>query len=371
MGTLSLGKAPGAFLIPGDMMTVFSRLCALALMLVPGAVVAAPIPVKVAILTTYEHGKDTGDAPGEFQTFAERMQWDKHLHVPGVEHDVLISRDGVMGVVTGMRGRPRETMAAIISDPRFDVSHTYWIVAGIAGVDPKAATVGSAAWSRWVVDGDPVFEMDDREIPADWPYGIYALGTKHPDTVPVGDAVHSVGLQQGSSGMVWKLDPGLVNWAYGLTKGVTLPDNPGLVKARASYAAQGGVQAPPAVMLGDTLATVRFWHGMKRTQWARNWVNAWTQGDGHFVMSACEDQGILDVLTLYGADHKVDARRVLVLRGGSNFTEEPAGKSQVLDDFTPGGALAAYESVYRTAAPVVKALVSGWGTYRDHLPDAR
>jgi purine nucleoside permease len=106
---------------------------------------------------------------------------------------------------------------------------------------------------------------------------------------------------------------------------VTLPDNPGLVKARASYAAQGGVQAPPLVMLGDTLATVRFWHGMKRTQWARNWVNAWTQGDGHFVMSACEDQGILDVLTLYGADHKVDARRVLVLRGGSNFTEEPLG----------------------------------------------
>jgi purine nucleoside permease len=146
-GHVILGKAPGAFLIPGDMMTVFSRLCALALMLVPGAVVAAPIPIKVAILTTYEHGKDTGDAPGEFQTFAERMQWDKHLHVPGVEHDVLISRDGVMGVVTGMRGRPRETMAAIISDPRFDVSHTYWIVAGIAGVDPKAATVGSAAWS--------------------------------------------------------------------------------------------------------------------------------------------------------------------------------------------------------------------------------
>jgi purine nucleoside permease len=261
-------------------------------------------------------------------------------------------------------------MAALISDPRFDVSHTYWIVAGIAGVDPAAATVGSAAWARWVVDGDPVFEMDDREIPKDWPYGIYALGTKRPDVKPDASGVHSVGLQQGSSGMVWKLDAGLVGWAYGLTKGVTLADNPALVKARGAYAAQGGVQAAPSVMLGDTLATVRFWHGAKRTQWARNWVKTWTDGDGHFVMSACEDQGILDVLTLYGADHKVDPARVLVLRGGSNFTEEPAGHSQVLDDFTPGGALAAYESVYRTATPVVRALVSGWATYRDHLPVA-
>ncbi|WP_206244244.1 purine-nucleoside phosphorylase [Novosphingobium terrae] len=359
-------------------MRLISSLLATVAMLSAAPVLAAPartptparIPIKVAILTTYEHGQDKGDAPGEFQAFAERMTWSKHIHVPGVEHDVLISPDGVMGVVTGMRGRPRETLAAIISDPRFDVSHTYWVVAGIAGVDPKAAPVGAAAWSHWVVDGDPVFEMDDREISADWPYGIYALGTHHPDQKPMGGAVHSVGLQAGSSGMVWQLDSGLVDWAYGLTKGVTLADNPGLAKARAAYAGNGGVQTPPAVMLGDTLGTVRFWHGMKRTDWARNWVKTWTDGQGHFVMSACEDQGILDVLSLYGADHKVDARRVLVLRGGSNYTEEPAGQSQVLNDFTPGGALAAYESIYRTATPVVKALVSGWGRYRDTLPVA-
>ncbi len=122
------------------------------------------------------------------------------------------------------------------------------------------------------------------------------------------------------------------------------------------------------MLIGDALGTTRFWHGTRRTQWARDWVKLWTDNAGTFVMSDCEDQGILDVLTIYGAQGKVDARRVLVLRTGSNYTRQPDGAQPVLKEFTPGGAAAAFEAAYRVAAPVVDALVKGWSGYATALP---
>jgi purine nucleoside permease len=88
-------------------------------------------------------------------------------------------------------------------------------------------------------------------------------------------------------------------------------------------------------------------------------------------MSDCEDQGILDVLTLYGAQGKVDARRVLVLRTGSNYTRQPDGAQPVLREFTPGGAVAAFEAAYRVAAPVVQAITTGWDRYATALPQGK
>jgi purine nucleoside permease len=333
----------------------FASLCA-------GPVLAAPIPIKVVILTTFETGADTGDRPGEFQAFAERMPLSQTAVVPGIERPVRYSKDGVLGVVTGMRGRPREAIAALISGGQFDVSKAYWLVAGIAGVDPRAASIGSAAWAQYIVDADPTYEMDEREIPADWPYGIYSLGTQKPG---------EKGSAAGSSGMAWKLDPGLVAWAYDMTKGVKLDDNADLAAARAGYPSEPNAQKPPFVLIGDALGTARFWHGDRRTQWARDWVKLWTNGAGTFVMSDCEDQGVLDVLTIYGAQGKVDPRRVLVLRTGSNYTRQPDGAQPVLREFTPGGAAAAFEAAYRVAAPVVQAITAGWDRYATALPQGK
>lgn len=354
---------------PYGMTKIRAALLVLMALLLTGPALAAakPIPIKVVVITTFEVGEAEGDRPGEFQYWAERLPLKTKLVVPGVEGPVRMSNDGVIGMVSGMRGRVRESVAALVLDPRFDFSRTYWIVAGIAGVDPMAASPGSAAWAKYVVDADPVFEIDDREIPKDWPWGIYSLQTDRPSVK---------GSAAGSSDMVWALNPRLAEWAYRTTKDVALPDTPELAAYRATYP-EAAAKAPPKVMIGDALATVRYWHGHKRTAWARDWVKLWTEGKGTFVMTDCEDQGALDVLAKFARQKRVDISRVMVLRTASNFSQERAellpasnpGGAPGDGHGAPGGGLAGFESAYRVGAPVVKALVAGWSRYGSATPE--
>lgn len=338
---------------------MFRVLVLIAALLAPWPALAQdkPIPVKVVVLTMFEVGQLTGDVAGEFQLWAERYPFAEQVSVPGIEHPVRVSKDGVVLVLAGMNARSRQSVTALALDPRFDTKKAYWLIAGIAGVDPKSGPIGSAAWARWVVDADAAHEMDDREIPADWPWGIYSLHTRKPNVK---------GHAAGASAMAWKLDPSLVNWAYGLTRDTPLADNPQLQAARAKYADEPG-RRPPLVYLGDALGTARFWHGQRRTAWARDWMRIWTDGQGALAMTDCEDHQVLDALDLLGKSGRADPRRALVLRTASNYSEAAPGADPVFD-FAPGGLEASVEAAYRVGSPVVKALVTGWDRYADALP---
>ena len=95
------------------------------------------IPIKVIIVTGFEVGDDTGDAPGEFQFWKERRHLDTRIAFPQSHHDVFYNpKTGVLGMVTGMGSITSATATLALGlDPRFDLSHAYWLVAGIAGID--------------------------------------------------------------------------------------------------------------------------------------------------------------------------------------------------------------------------------------------
>lgn len=330
----------------------------IAALLAPAAAWAAPIPIKVVVVTAFEIGADTGDVPGELQLWIERGPPTELLRIPGVERAARLSKDGVLVINTGMFGRARTSLAALIADPRFDLTKAYWLMAGIAGVDPKTGSIGSAAWSDWVVDGDPIYEIDDREIIAGWPWGLYAANSNGPG---------EKGDHTGASGMAWRLDPGLTGWAYELTRNTPLPDNPKLAADRAGYREEPAAQKPPHVFVAASLGTVRFWHGELRTRWARDWVRVQTDGHGVFAMTDGEDQAVLDTLALYAKDGRVDPRRVLILRTASNYSRPAAGQPNRIV-FADGGLEAGVEAAWRVGAPVVSALVDGWSRYADTLP---
>ncbi|HTC75630.1 MAG TPA: hypothetical protein VK684_08650, partial [Edaphobacter sp.] len=126
-----------------------------------------PIEIKVVVINMFEVGADTGDAPGEYQYWVEREHLDTVLPFPAGYHDLhLNSKTGVLGVLTGVgTARTAATIMALGLDPRFDLTHAYFLVAGIGGIDPHMGSLASAVWSDYIVDGDLAHEIDAREIP--------------------------------------------------------------------------------------------------------------------------------------------------------------------------------------------------------------
>ena len=137
-------------------------------------------------------------------------------------------------------------------DPRFDLSKAYWIIAAIAGVDPEKASVASAAWAKFVVDGDLSYQIDAREIPRSWSTGYVPLGRSSPYQPP-SQPFNSNGVQQ-----VYQLNASLVDWAFQLTQNTSLPDDSTLQQVRAGYPGFHNALKPPFVLEGDDLAADTF-----------------------------------------------------------------------------------------------------------------
>ena len=322
----------------------------------------APIPVKMVVVANFENGADSGDKPGEFQFWVEREHLTETVAIRGTTRPVRKNAAGLYGLLL-------ENLVPFLLDSRFDFRKTYWLFTGISGVDPQLASVGSAAWARWVVNGDEMREIDDREIPAGWPYGLFAIGSMKPNTLPT-DA-NSFGSVESPEelGMAYPLNPGLTLWAYGLTRNVAIPDSPALKQQREAWKGFPNAQRPPFVLLGETLGSVRYWHGPGRTQWARDWVKLWTGGKGVFAMTNMESQTGARTMKTYAKLGIVDADRVLVLRTASNPSGPPPGKGALdtIGDEAPGQ-VAAYEANYRVGAVVVHELMDHWARYEGAVP---
>ncbi len=324
---------------------------------------------KVVVVTMFEAGEDTGDHPGEFQLWVEREKLTRVWPFPQGYRDLRTNADGsILGVVTGVgTARSSATIMAVGLDPRFDLSQSYWVVAGIAGIDPHDGPLGAAVWAEWIVDGDLSHEIDPREMPKGWSTGYIPLRKKKPYELPV----------DRSEGEAYRLDPALVEWAYQLTKDTPLGDTPAMQKRRALYHGFAQAQRPPLVMKGDTLSSMTYWHGTYLNQWANDWVKYFSDGTGNYVTTAMEDTGTLQSLTWLARAKRADVKRVLVVRTASNFDMQwPGGDAaESLSGEKLGPGYSAYmpslEAAHKVGSRVVRELVANWERYEKGVPAAR
>jgi len=341
-------------------------LALISLAALPAAEVFRP---KVVIVTMFEIGEPKGDRPGELQFWVEREGLDRVITVPAAPHPLHANADAsVVALLTGVGNtNAAAAVMALGLDPRFDLRRTYWVVAGIAGVDPADASLGSAAWARYVVEGDLAHEFDAREIPADWPTGYVPLGKRRPYELPRATT---------RPGQVFTLDSGLVEWAHALTQDTELPDSEGLRSLRSRYNGIPAATRAPFVLIGDAMASSTFWHGSRMNTWANEWMRYYTDGKANYVMTAMEDTGTLRALELLGQAGRCDRRRALVLRTASNYDSPWPGASAVesLNSETPGtfsGLIPSLEAAYRVGSRVVRELVAGWERYEATVPGSR
>lgn len=339
--------------------------------------IPAPIPIKVVVVTMFEIGADQGDKPGEFQLWKKGQQLNTCLPFEVSHHEICINPDtGVMGIVTGM-GIAKATAAimALGLDDRFDLTQAYWLVAGIAGIDPNDASIGSAAWANWLIDGDLAHQIDAREIPESWSSGYFPLfgvqAIKQGQTLDL-EKLNRHG--QSSNGEVYELNRKLSNWAFELTKNIRLPDYPSMQKLRAKYTSFPNAQKPPFVLMGDQLAASTFWHGDLLNNWANQWVYYWTGGEGNFVSSGMEDTGSYQAMIYLDTINKVDKSRFMVVRTASNYSMPPKGltplENLTLESGENGyaGMQGALESAYLVGSAVVNNIVENWEQYQQSLP---
>lgn len=326
------------------------------------------IPVKVVVAAMFERGESRGDSPGELQLWVERLKLDTELEFPLGEDVLYMNDDGVLAILLG-GGIPNATASimALGMDSRFDLTHSYWLIAGIAGGDPEDLSLGSAAWARYVVDGDLAYEIDGREIPDHWPYGMVPLGASEPKIYPdKADTGWTV------STIKFTLNRQLVDWAFSKTRDLNLGDTPAMASYRKFYDSHPAAQRAPFVTIGDTLSSSTYWHGALLNQWANDWLRLYAGKDANFMTSNMEDSGTMTALHRLSRLQLVDANRVLVLRTASNFTMPPKGQTAVWSKTQPypDNGEPALEAVFVVGNTVVQELLSGWSKYESELPGA-
>lgn len=325
------------------------------------------IAVKMVIVTMFENGEITGDRPGEFQYWVERSGLDKEYPFPLGEYPLRMREDGVLAICAG-GGIPNATASimALGMDSRFDLSNAYWLIAGIAGGDPEDISLGSAAWAKHVVDGDLVYELDAREMPESWPYGLIPLGAKKPAEQPkdiyTGWTLNTI---------AFALNHGLTQWAFQLTQDTVLDDTPAIAKFRSQYQSYPNAQRKPFVTLGDTLSSSTYWHGRHLNQWANDWMKLYSNGEANFMTTNMEDSGTLTALHRLARTGLVDKERIMVLRTVSNYSMAPADKPtswSITADY-PDEGRPALETAWKVGSKVVEAVVANWKTYENALPE--
>ncbi len=339
-----------------------------------------PIPIPVLVIATYETGKDRGDVPGELQFWAEGENLDQSYAVPGVDHPLLANARGLFAMVSGTSSRCAVQIMALAADPRFDLRKTYFVLCGIGGGDPKEISLGSAVWVRTAVDGNPAFEIDSREIPASWPYGLVAIGATVPNKGSANvDQVPAAGASEYGSGgigtVAFRLNPSLVKWAYGLTKDAVLPNSPAMNRFAQRFREYPKASLPPAVVVGDSMGGDRFFHGALMTRWAEDWVAIYTRGKGSLAISDCEDAGACLAFQRLSQMGKADFNRLLILRTACNFVVPPSGDTaqqslfgDTISDSSGVAYVPALQGAYQVGSIVTSALLKDREKFLDHTP---
>ena len=316
----------------------------------------APPPVKVMVITLF--------GP-EAAPWLHKLRITRKVRVPGLSADypeVQCTAAGICLMTTGMghANAAASTMALALS-PQFDLSHAYFIVTGIAGIDPGQGTLGSAAWARYLVDFGLQQEFDARDAPPDWGGGYVGIGAADPGTRPRLDYRTEV----------FQLDEALLQRALALSQGAPLEDNPDAAAYRRLYP-QAAAQAAPGILQCDTLAGDTWWHGQHLGERATAWTRLLTEGKGRYCTTQQEDNATYEALRRGAAAGRLDLHRVAVLRTGANFDRpHPGQTAQESLNAASGGFPIATANLVHAAWPLVSDIVAHWPQWRAGVPAAR
>jgi purine nucleoside permease len=317
-----------------------------------------PLEVKVLIINMFSF---------EAAPWLDALRPTQEIRVPGLSSDYPFVRcraDAVCEMITGMgHANAAASMMAVLYSGAFDLRRTYFLIAGIAGIDPKRGTIGSAAWARYVVDSGIAHEIDAREMPHGWQDGFFGILTDGPGEVPKFDYRTEE----------FRLDEGLLQEALSLSKAAALEDSEDLRAYRRHYP-EAPANQPPTVIQCDTLSGDTWWSGNRMGEYARRWTRLLTDNKGVYCTSQQEDNATLNALTRGAQSGLMDLKRIAVLRSGSDF-DRPYPQQSVLDSMQaqralPDAVKVSAVNLVHAGMPLVEAIVQHWDMWQHGVPAA-
>ncbi|KKF96031.1 hypothetical protein CFO_g1620 [Ceratocystis platani] len=263
----------------------------------------------------------------------------------------------VCQVTTGMGEiNAAATAMALGLSPKFDLTSTYFLISGIAGVNPLRGTLGSVGLAKYAVQVALQYEIDSREIPSDWAMGYVAYGTKKPLQYP--------SILYGTE--VFELNEALRDAAFLMASNATLADSEAAGLYRAKYSTMGDVTqaatSSPAVVKCDTATSDVYYSGKMLSEGFEKVSQVWTNGSAQYCMTASEDSAILEVLMRLAIEGLVDFGRVMVMRSDGITAYEH------LLTLDQNGFSIAINNLYNAGIRIVQGIVKNWNcTYEKGL----
>ncbi|KAG6832674.1 hypothetical protein H0H87_000856 [Tephrocybe sp. NHM501043] len=320
------------------------------------------IKPKVFIISLYSSEGAVWYGIPEFNVLAE------NITIPGFSPlfpDAHCTSDGTVCQLTTGEAEINAalTINSLLHSPIFDLTSTYFLIAGVAGVNPKHATIGSVTFARFAVQVALQYEFDARDKPPNHPTGYVPQGSQAPWEYP----------REIYGTEVYEVNNALRKLAVALANTANLADSQAAQARRSNYESTSiyaAGAAPPSVVECDTATSDNYWSGDLLSEAFENTTALLTNGTGVYCTSQQEDNAVLAALLrghLWGA---VQYTRAIVMRSASDFDRPYEGQSAAENLFTPSpGYPVSLENTYRAGVKVVQGILDGWeNTFKEGIP---
>ncbi|KAG8532007.1 uncharacterized protein KY384_003643 [Bacidia gigantensis] len=256
------------------------------------------------------------------------------------------------------------SVTALTFSSLFDLTKTYFLVAGIAGINPKEATLGSVTFAKYAVQVALQYEFDARSIPDNFTTGYVPLGSENPTQYP--QSIYGT--------EVFEVNEDLQQLAVGFAKAAALNDSDDAKAYRANYAQTNAYEAGsqvPSVVACDVATSDVYYSGTLLSEAFENTTKHFTNGSGTYCSTAQEDNATLEALLRGDIFNVTDYSRIIVMRTASDFDRPYAGEPDTVNLFyaEQGGFEPAIANIYLAGIKVVEGILNGWGsTFEKGIP---
>ncbi|KAG9242519.1 purine nucleoside permease [Calycina marina] len=279
----------------------------------------------------------------------------RKIAVPGLSNqhpDVFCTADGEVCQVTTTMGLVNAalTVSAILSYPDFDLTKTYFLIAGLAGINPATGTLGSVTIPRYVIQVDLQYELDAREIPTGWSTGYFPQGAMNPTEPPQ--------IFYGTE--VFELNQTLRDVAVAYAGKATLQESAVVAKHCQLYG-NAVAKSSPSILTADVAASNVFFHGSMLSKTIENTFSLFTNNRAIYGLTAQEDSATLAALLRGALQKKVVYSRIIVLRAASNFDQPPPAEPVEIPIHSGhGGFDLSKENLWLVGSEILKGIRKGW-----------